>query len=296
MTNYLSEAKATIEGMSGTRVLVEDYEKLKALSDKWHTYKIAVRLGIPAPKSVLLDGSEAMRVGIDSLNFPVVAKPRVSYAAIGVKFFETREQFQAWLASDGCLNGDYLVQERVDGELHDVTACAQEGRAVSVLSQKRLKSLYDFGGGGVVNITTDEPKAREYAVRIINEVGWNGPIEFDFILAADGDFYLLECNPKIWGTTYLTVRAGMNIVQQTVDVYMKEGALPAVREYQVGLLYRWLFPECLFNWIQKPRTMKNVARRIAETYRGYDAQHIESNINMADIPHLLGMVFDRAQL
>ncbi len=295
ITNSLSMAKHDIEAATGAKALVEDYKKLEMLTDKWFTYEMALELDIPVPHSVLLDGTDSMDDRLAELSYPVVAKPRKAYAAIGVHFFSTHDDLRKWL-SDIKLDGSYMVQEKVDGALHDVTSCAQQGRVLSLLSQQRLKSLYDFGGGGIVNITTDEPEPREYARRILEHFKWNGAAEFDFMKTEDGRYFLIECNPKIWGTTFLTVAAGLNVPQQTVDVFLGSGDVPANDDYEVGLLYRWLFPECVFNWIQRPRNLSTLKRRISETFDRHGAKRVMSNLNIADMPHLVGIILDKAEL
>ncbi len=302
ITNSLSKCKQQIEQQAGVRVLVEDYAKLIRLTDKWNAYEIALAVGVKAPRTVLLDGTDDSEKELSELRYPVVLKPRMSFAAIGVEFFDTQAELSSYLAAlsaadDSAVDSTLIVQEMIEGELCDVTACAQNGRAVSLLSQRRLKTLYDFGGGGIVNITTDEPVPREYAKAIMAHVGWNGACEFDFIADQQGDYHMLECNPKIWGTTHLTVSAGMNVVQQTADIFLQpESELPQLTDYEVGLQYRWFFPECLFNWIQRPRTIVNLRRRIKETFDSSAASRVISSFNFTDLRHQIGIVLDKAQL
>ncbi len=297
ITNYLSQYKKEIEAATKAVALVESYDKLEQLTDKWFTYQLAVELDIQAPFTVLLDGSETMYAELESLSFPAVVKPRKSFAAKGVQFFENREELQQWLSgASSCLDGSCIAQQKIEGALHDVTSCAQGGKPISLLSQKRLKSLYDFGGGGIINITTDEPVTRNYARAILEKMKWNGAAEFDFIKTPKGEYFLIECNPKIWGTTYLTVAAGMNVPQQTVDVFLGNKELKPVESYEVGLLYKWIFPECTFNWIQRPRHLRRIKERIQETFSDYGASRTLNNLNGEDILHLLGIVFDKAQL
>lgn len=297
ITNALSQCKKNIEKVTGCAVMVEDYDKLEKVTDKWTTYELAEKLNIRAPYSILLDGSAVMKEKLAKLNFPAVAKPRKSFAAIGVTFLNDRSDFETWKRENAhLLDGSHLIQEKIEGDLHDVTACAQDGQAVSLLSQKRLQSLYDFGGGGIVNITTDFEVPRESVRKILAELSWNGPVEFDFMRTSAGDFFLIECNPKIWGTTFLTVSAGMNVVKQAVEIFVEKKKTAAIDDYEIGLLYRWVFPECLFNWIQKPRTLSNIVRRIRETFVGNNANRSMHNLKIRFFPHLLGIIFDKAQL
>ena len=296
VTNALSRCKTEVERESGAVAVVEDYGKLERLTDKWHSYCAAVSAGVGTPHTVLLDDTPDLSDRLASLRFPAVIKPRMSYASIGVSFADSREHLDRWLAIPESRDGSHIVQERIDGDLHDANACGQDGRALCVLSQQRLLSLYDFGGGGIINLTTDEPVAREYARIMLAATRWNGPIQFEFMRDREGRFYLIECNPKFWGTTYLTVAAGMNVVQLALDAFLQRPGLAPIERYEIGLLYRWLFPECTFNWIQKPRTPSRIWHRLRDTFRGRGERRSIQNLNMTDLPHLIGIIFDRAQL
>lgn len=296
ITNALSRYKLEIGRECGAVLIVEEYDKLIRLSDKWFTYLAAREAGVGTPHTVLLDDAPDLDQRLAALRFPVVIKPRMSFAAIGVRFAETPADLKAWLAEPGRRDGSHIVQQRIDGDLYDANACGQDGRALCLLSQQRVVSLYDFGGGGIINLTTDDPQARDYARALLAATRWNGPIQFEFIRDRQGAFHLIECNPKFWGTTYLTVKAGMNVVQLALDAFLKRGDALAVEGYEVGLLYRWIFPECVFHWITRPRTPARIWHRMRETFRGRGERRSVHNLNAADMPHLLGVIFDRAQL
>ncbi len=295
ITNSLSMIKRDLENATNAVALVEDYSKLNLLSDKWNLYNIAIKLGIPAPRTLLLSQGPSCLKKVESLKFPCVVKPRNASASKGVHFFPDSKTFAKWQNRE-VLNGQYIIQEKIEGALHDVTSCAQKGRPISLLSQRRLKTFYDFGGGGIVNVTTYEPKIMEYARAILKFMQWNGVAEFDFIRTDDNRYFLIECNPKIWGTTMLTVLAGMNVPQQVVDVFLGAEELSAVEEYYVGLLYRWWFPECLMSLIQPPINFRNFIRRMSQIFHKDDARKVVSNLrSLSDILHLVGSVLNTSR-
>jgi predicted ATP-grasp superfamily ATP-dependent carboligase len=171
LTNSLSAVKQRIAPQVRAKLLVEDHDKLSRLADKWRTYELCRELGVPVPASALVtrENLEAVR----SLRPPLVAKPRLAFASRGVEFLDDADQREAFLKrllAEPASDGTYMAQESHPGELHDVTSCSKAGRPVSLLSQHRLMGLRDFGGGGVINQTTDVPEIREYAARIIGHL------------------------------------------------------------------------------------------------------------------------------
>ncbi len=296
VTNYLSYFKKEISQHVNTKLLVECYEKLRQLADKWDTYNLCIKLGIPTPKTALLERESNVEFVVNSFSFPVVIKPRHSYASKGIHFFQNSKALKEYIFKKRILNNNYILQEVISGgELHDVALCAKEGKTFSILTQQRLVSFYDFGGGGIINKTTYEPQLMEYAKKIAKYMNWNGLLEIDFIFK-DNKYYLLECNPKVWGTTYLTTKAGLNMIQQMVDMLAFNKQTYFTFNYEVGLLYKWIFPECFASWFQKPRTIKRILRRFLNTFRNYNAKRTLINLNFKDIPHLIGIVLDKTEI
>jgi carbamoylphosphate synthase large subunit len=303
VTNSLSYYKNEINKHTDAKLLVEDYSTLSQLADKWLTYQICLKIGVPTPKTVLLNSNQQVMSLINSFNFPIILKPRMEYAAKGILFFNKKEELKSYLEKSPIFRDGYnqqlppyIAQEVIRGELHDVTACAKDGIITSILSQQRLVSLYDFGGGGIINKTTYEPTIMEYAKRIIKFVRWNGVILFDFIKDQEGNYFLLECNPKIWGTTQLTIEAGLNVVQQLIDYFVINKPIEIKDDYKTDLVYKWLFPECIFHWIQPPRTVNRVSKRIFRTLRKYNAKESLNNLTTENLLHLIGIVLDRSEL
>jgi len=286
ITDALSRVKDEIEEATGSRLLVESHEKQVQLTDKWATIQLCRELDIPTPRSLLLRRLEDL-AGVASrgeLRFPLLIKPRQGSGSEGVRFFHSQAEVEQHLSSVG---GDaqasrtdhYVAQEAIPGggvgagHLHDVTSCSLDGVPFCLLSQRRLLTARDFGGGGIMNVTTREDELLEYASRILRRLRWNGIAEFDFIQAADGRFFLLECNPKVWGTTWLTIQAGHNVVQWAVDtLVLGRSAPPAPLEYEDGLLCRWLFPDCVLYWASPPRTPVRILRRVRRTFSTFGAR------------------------
>lgn len=300
-TNALSKYKEVIESHSTAKCAVEDYALLSRATDKWLGYELCQEVGVAMPKTALFRYDASGLERARALAFPVVVKPRMSYAAIGVRFYATPEELSAAIQSapreDAPAEDVYVVQERIHGRLHDVTSFAVRGQAKALLSQERLVTLYDFGGGGIINRTTDEPALRRIAEQFLERTGWTGVLLFDFIRdEATGQFLLLECNPKFWGATELTIKAGLNVAQMTVDHFILNKELPRLDDYEKNLVFKWLFPECAYHLVQKPRNLGRILHRVSRILSRHDGARVMNNLHSENYRHLLGIVFDRARL
>jgi len=154
-----------------------------------------------------------------------------------------------------------MIQEYLSGELHDVAAFCINGEMKVGLTQKRLMTRPLSGGMGIVNVTTQHKQLLHYAEKIIDRVQWNGVMLMDFkIDDHSGEPKLLEVNPRFWGTTWLTIKAGYNypfyLVQNTYGMKID---FPA--DYKVGLHCRWPLQE-IFTIFEKPFGMQVMLERL----------------------------------
>jgi predicted ATP-grasp superfamily ATP-dependent carboligase len=301
-TDYLSFYYKEIIQRCTVILPVMEYDKQLQATDKWLTFCLCRETSVPSPKTALVDTLENLPTiaRTEEFKFPIVLKLRRSFAAEGIRFFQTFAELETFSRNDTKNKTDFdpktwIIQEHIDGELHDVTSCSWQGDVYSILSQRRLMTWYDFGGGGIINMTTDEPIIKQYASEMIKQLGWSGILEFDFIRAKGNDYYLIECNPKIWGTTQLTTDAGLNMPKQAIDLYTGKKSSPKF-DYQTGFLYRWIFPYCIASWFNRPMTPANILRRMRMTFRKHNCKRSRANIRREYIRHLVGCTIYRTKI
>lgn len=234
-------------------VLVEDYEKLLCFHDKSQTLRIATELDIPHPTTYLPESINEVKTLASEIKYPAVLKARKGSGAHGVWYArdpsDLLDHYQrATLphkSGDGIVRDSTqpMVQAYIPGELHDVTAFCIDGQMKLGMTQQRLVTKPLSGGMGIVNVTTKNEQLLHYARKIIDKVKWNGVALIDFkIDRRDGQPKLLEVNPRFWGTTWLTIKAGLNYPYYLV---LHAYGLPIdyPEEYKVGLHCRWPITE-----------------------------------------------------
>jgi len=246
-------------------VLVEDYEKLLLFHDKSLTLGMVRDLDIPHPATWLPENREEAETLADEISYPVVIKARKSTAAEGVWYAKDKSELIRLYnkATNWKKNGDGMIrdsskpmiQEYISGELHDVAAFCIKGDMKLGLTQKRLMTTPLSGGMGIVNVTTKNEQLLHYAEKIIDRVQWNGVMLMDFIIDnRSGVPKLLEVNPRFWGTTWLTIKAGYNY-----PLYLVQNAdglkIDYPSDYEAGLYCRWPIRE-LYTIFDKPVSVK----------------------------------------
>ncbi|MGD9245885.1 MAG: ATP-grasp domain-containing protein, partial [Desulfobacterales bacterium] len=210
----------------------------------------AESIGVPVPKTFVIKNLNDLIAAANQINFPVVIKNPDSFASEGL-----------WTCSDGAekLLEEYkrripqivtgverefpIIQKKITGQLFDSTSFVIKGQTVGMLTQERILTAWLDGGGGLVNITNDIPEIKEYTQKIIKELKWTGPIEMDWIKDSDsGRYYLIEINPKFWGTTQLTISSGLDYPDFLMR-FATNKPIKKISEYKIGLMYRWIMDE-----------------------------------------------------
>jgi carbamoyl-phosphate synthase large subunit len=276
--------------------VIEQFEKLERYADKWRLFELCMELGLPAPRTVLPVG--AARDELRDLSFPVVAKPRAGEASRGLKVLHSLDALEAFLDKlprAGTDLGDdeypYIVQEVISGgQIHDVKGVAERGRIVAVLTAQRVLMRAEFGGAGIVHRTTHAPDLVEIGTKVVGALEWSGPFDLECIRAADGTYIPLDGNPRVWGSTHLSVQVGQNIPQLALDVYTKGDVPSLTTSYPAGTLLRWKTAGSVAKCFREPRSVRGIANRLnlLVVPRGSAV----TDVRRGNYMHLLGMTLD----
>jgi hypothetical protein len=84
----------------------------------------------------------------------------------------------------------------------------------------------------------------------------------------------------------------MNIVQRLAEVFVEDADPEPCFDYDVGMLYRWWFPECMQRLIRWPWTPGLLARRVREVASRHGAVKTRGNLQREDFRHLVGLILD----
>jgi len=261
-TVLLSKHKKEFEKY--TRVPLVDYSKFLVAHDKSKAMKFAKKHGIAIPQTFFPKNLSELEDIAHELSYPAVIKIRKGAGAKGVRYAnsatELIELYKTQYASSDNEIVNYekpLIQEYIPGEHHDVAALTHKGNIRAILSQQRIKTHPPSGGGGIVNVTTHDPQLVKIGTKLLKELKWDGLALLDFkIDSRDDKPKLLEMNPKCWGTTALSVEAGINFPYLLCKMFL-DGDVDPVLDYKVGLKYRWVYPYELYHFMHTPNKIAN---------------------------------------
>jgi predicted ATP-grasp superfamily ATP-dependent carboligase len=183
---------------------VAPVEVLQTLHDKWRFHWMLTSLGLPSPRTHRLEPSDSL----DTVPFgyPMMAKPTNSEGGDRVSRQDSRQSLEEMLSQPGARNTSWLLQEFLPGRDIDISVLADRGKIVAW-------TIQDDGQDGV-KIFKREDRVLQVGERIVAATNFHGVAHFDMrIDQRDDSLWVIECNPRFWGSMILSTWSGVNFVE-----------------------------------------------------------------------------------
>ncbi|MDA1904810.1 MULTISPECIES: ATP-grasp domain-containing protein [Bacillus] len=187
---YISKYREELSAFC--HVLVDDFQKLSLLHNKWEFIQFVANLGWQVPATYRIDDEEAISSMMHKTpaHTPFVRKPIYSRFSDKVEFI-TKE---AALKESMIRKPNYIMQEFIRGTQHCSYSIAQSGE---VLAHSTYKTEFTAGLGATIAFQhMNHPKIDQFVTHIVKELNFSGQIAFDFIVTENGDAIPIECNPR----------------------------------------------------------------------------------------------------
>lgn len=259
----------------GARTLLPSSESFRIASNKALTFEHARKTGIPVPRTDAVSRwtefrpplvLKHVRAGAFVAHTPAAAASRIN------ELNGTRDQ--------------YLVQDYVEGRNgFGYFGFFWHGKEVAYFMHERLVQFPKEGGPSVVARSIADDELRQLGKALLESLNWHGVAMVEFKRSdRDGRLYLMEINPKLWGSLDLAIASGADfpvwIARAIVD-----GSLPASSgEYELGVTYQWLVPHGLKSFVRYPDLR-------APLFRNVLRRSVRTDVRLSDpIPTLAGML------
>lgn len=203
----------------GVKVIVSSEEVIDICFDKYRTAQYVESLGLKSPKTYICldDAFEALDCG--ELTFPLVLKPRWGSGSIGLEFvndmYELKETYAQLLKKvrksilGTASKGDeyILIQESIKGQEYGMDVMndlSGNNRGVSVKMKLAMRA-----GETDKACTVDKPTLRTIGRVLGENLKHIGNLDVD-VFERDGQYYVLELNPRFGGGFPFSYEAGVN--------------------------------------------------------------------------------------
>jgi len=103
-----------------------------------------------------------------------------------------------------------LVQRFVEGEEVNLSTVGDgKGNMIAPVTMRK-RALTDKNKAWA-GMTVDDPKMVQAAEKIIRHINWPGPLEVEMMIGHDGNYYLIEINPRFPAWIYLSKAVNNNL-------------------------------------------------------------------------------------
>lgn len=215
----------------GIGVLLPSREQL-ALRAKSNLSRLGADSGISVPDTrVVSDVSELYAIH-EAIPYPFYVKGVYYGAKLARSIDEAVAAFHATVAQWGL---PAIVQRGVSGEEYDVVAVG-DGRGNTVGAVPMKKTFLTDKGKGWAGVAVKDPGLLEMTDRFMAATRWNGPCEVEVCRNGDGQYHLLEVNPRFPAWVYLSAGAGMNLPWAAVKMAAGRRVTP-MTGFKVGTMF-----------------------------------------------------------
>tara|TARA_Y100000589_G_scaffold133659_2_gene127682 strand:+ start:11928 stop:12974 length:1047 start_codon:yes stop_codon:yes gene_type:complete len=214
---------------NGIKIIVSDFKSLNILNDKGLIYSWLQERNIKVPKFFFINNSEDLLKRLDDIGFPenpFVLKPRISNGSRGVRIIDKKidkldllfnqKPNSLYMNLDDLIKTienknipPLIISEFLPGEEVTVDTIIKDDNLELILirTRDRMRSGISIKGKFI-----KDKKIEDYIKNIIKSFkGLNGPIGFQLKRSVKDEFLLLECNPRIQGTSVASLGLGINI-------------------------------------------------------------------------------------
>lgn len=216
----LAENKAKFEAL-GVTVIVSDPEVIDIAFDKYKTAQWVESIGLNAPKTYVTLASAKDALAKGEIAFPLFMKPRWGSGSIGLETIDDMEELDIYyhllmkkikktILATASVGDEYImIQEKLTGNEFGLDVMNDlEGNNVAVSVKQKLAMR---AGETDKAITVDLPKVREMGATIGRNLKHIGNLDVDIMQRANGDYCVLELNPRFGGGYPFSYEAGANM-------------------------------------------------------------------------------------
>lgn len=211
----------------GVKVIVSSIEVIDICFDKYKTAQWIESIGLKSPKTYIRldDAKKALETG--EISFPLFMKPRWGSGSIGLESISDMEDLEIYynilmkkikktiLATASVGNEYILIQEKLTGNEYGLDVINDlEGNNVGVSVKQKLAMR---SGETDKAITLDLPDVKQMGEQIGKELRHIGNLDVDIMQRANGDYCILELNPRFGGGFPFSYEAGVNLPKAIIE-------------------------------------------------------------------------------
>jgi predicted ATP-grasp superfamily ATP-dependent carboligase len=275
--------------LPATAIVLPASESVRLALDKRATNRLAASLGLPAPRTAQPFSLDDVEPCGASVGFPLVIKAPlegdsdVSYVEEPGKL---RATYSSYLARNRWADPSLpILQQRIIGPAFGVFATYQNGRCRRIMAHRRVREDPPSGGASTCAELFSDPSLVALGRQLLDALAWHGVAMVEFKRHdADGLYYLMEVNPKLWGSLDLALAVGCDFPGDLLAIGRGE-QLPEFGSPTSPLRYCWPISGDLGHLARHPAAWRAV-------FHDWLDGSVQKNIQLSDpVPHLVELAY-----
>ena len=242
----LAENKSRFEEI-GVKVIVSDPAVIDIAFDKYKTAQWVESIGLIAPRTYvrLEDVKKALASG--EITFPLFMKPRWGSGSIGLETINDMEELEEvyqqlfkkikeTILATASVGDEYImIQEKLTGKEFGLDVMNNlTGKNVGVSVKQKLAMR---AGETDKAITVDIPEVYEMGKKIGENLKHIGNLDVDIMQRANGDYCVLELNPRFGGGFPFSYEAGVNLPLAIIQWVKGKNVDASILVPQIGKMF-----------------------------------------------------------
>lgn len=225
-----------------------DLTHFQAACDKPRVLATARKLGILVPTQWVVASAGEPTPSLERLPFPVVVKPARSLSGpegarrkVAVRHAREGAELLRVLAEFGPDAYPLLIQERILGPGVGVFLLRWKGSIRAAFAHRRIREKPPSGGVSTCcESIALAPSLLQQSASLLEALDWEGVAMVEYKRhCKSGSDYLMEVNPRFWGSLHLAIDAGVDFPSYLVQLALGRELQP-VTDWHIGRRSRWL--------------------------------------------------------
>ena len=213
---------------AGTKVIISSASSLEIANNKSRLYEFLQKKNIAVPEFKSVRNVKELSETANFLGYPektICFKPSISNGSRGFRIINDKideldillnhKPGNVMISLENAINilsaGEFpelLVSEYLPGDEYSVDCLAKNGKPVLVVPRSRKRII---NGISVEGEFVKNEEIIRYCYQIIEELKLHGNIGIQVKQAVNGQFLILEINPRVQGTISAALGAGVNL-------------------------------------------------------------------------------------
>lgn len=209
---WLSENKIVIEKHTGAKCAIVNPDLLKTVITKSSLLEICKANGIPHPKNAKLNFDNVNTVA-SYVGFPSLIKPDISNGSRGISKVNNIIELQSKLRETISKYGDCSLQEFIYNPNHYYNCMLyrySDGTYAIPVVTKIIRFYPIKGGSSSFCTSIENKKIVEICSNLLEILNWTGFADFDILEKGDGDYRIIEINPRVPASVHAALISGVD--------------------------------------------------------------------------------------